>query len=131
MELGVNPAAILFDDLECVPVKAVHESPAVGDTAVPHEDHELVHRLGVLAGIIPEGGRVVVAAQVGGGITLLSVDKVREFGGVAKATCQQLPDGQAGCSHKNTGVLFATKSQLPSAVLNLTAKPRGSLHIRT
>lgn len=30
-------------------------------------------------------------------------------------------------TQKNTGVLFATKSQLPSAVLNLTEKPRGSL----
>jgi hypothetical protein len=86
-------------------------------------------RLGVLREIVPEGGRVVITGQVGGGIALLSVNEVRELGRISHWVCQRMSRGGSSNRHlqKNTGVLLATKSQLPSDVLNLTENPRGSL----
>jgi hypothetical protein len=48
----------------------------VWDTAVAHEDHDLVDGLGVLGKVIPEVGGVVCTCQVGGRLTLLGVDEV-------------------------------------------------------
>jgi hypothetical protein len=45
--------------------------------------HDLMDRLGVLREIVPEGGRVVITGQVGGGIALLSVNEVRELGRIS------------------------------------------------
>jgi len=65
-----------------VTVVAVHVTVAGRDTSVTHKDHNLVDRLRVLAEVVPEHGRIVVATEVGGGVTLLGVDEVRELGGV-------------------------------------------------
>ena len=84
MHLGVDPIARFVDELESVPAVAVHVPVAVGDTTVTHEDEDLVHGLGVLGEVVPEHGRVIGAAQVGGGMPLLGVDEVRELGWVAQ-----------------------------------------------
>jgi hypothetical protein len=42
--------------------------------------HDLVDRLGVLAEVVPEHGRVVAAAEVGSGVPLLSVWAVSDWG---------------------------------------------------
>lgn len=41
---------------------------------------DLVDRLWVLAEVIPEHGGIVSPVEVSGGVTLLSVDEVRELG---------------------------------------------------
>jgi hypothetical protein len=84
VNLGVDPLALLVDKLHRVTKVAVHLAPILGDTTVTHKDHDLVDGLGVLRKVIPEHGRVVGVGQVGGGITLLCVDKERELGGVSK-----------------------------------------------
>lgn len=51
---------------------------------ITHENHNLVDRLRVLRKIIPEVGRVVGAGQMSFGVSLLSVDEVRELGRVSQ-----------------------------------------------
>lgn len=82
MDLGIDPVASLVDQLDGVSSVAVHEAPPIRDTSVAHEDHELMGRLRVLRGIIPKHGTVVCVGEVGGGVTLLGVDEVRELGGI-------------------------------------------------
>ena len=84
MELAVYPFALLVDQLDGVPEVAVHEAEAVRDSAVAHEDHDLVDGLGVLGEVVPEGRRVVCVCEVSGWISFLGVDEVWEFGGVAQ-----------------------------------------------
>lgn len=84
VHLRVDPVALAVDELERVAAVAVHEAVAVGDTAVTHQHHDLVDRLGVLGKVVPEHGAVVTAAEVGGWVALLRVDEVRELGWVAK-----------------------------------------------
>jgi hypothetical protein len=63
---------------------AVHLAPAVRDTTVTHEDHNLVDRLRVLGKIVPEDSGVIRVCEVSLRMTLLSVDEVRELGWVAQ-----------------------------------------------
>ena len=84
MDLGIDPVAGFVDQLDRVSGVAVHEAPAIWDTSVAHEDHKLVDRLGVLRGIVPKGSAVVCMGEVGGGVTLLGVDEVRELGGITE-----------------------------------------------
>ena len=84
MDLGIDPVAGLVDQLDRVSSVAVHEAPAIWDTSVAHEDHELMGRLRVLRGIIPEHGAIVGVGEVGRGVTLLGVDEVRELGGITE-----------------------------------------------
>ena len=71
-----------------------------------------MHGFGILGQVIPEHCAVIGVREMGGRVTLLGMDKVRELGRVAK--------------EEDRGCCFATISQLPSAVLNLTEKPLGS-----
>jgi len=48
VHLCVHPVTVLVDKLEGVASVAVHLPPAVRDTAIAHEDHDLVDGLGVL-----------------------------------------------------------------------------------
>jgi len=130
VHLAVYPLAVLVDKLHCVASVTVHLTPAVGNTAVTHEDHDLVDRLGILRKVIPEDSGVIGVCEVGLRVTLLSVNEVRELGWVA-----QEEDGGVWtkvnaieqCSDLCfEDLLLATMSQLPSAVLNLTLNPRGS-----
>jgi hypothetical protein len=52
---------------------------SVGRTTVGEQDHDLVNGLWVLAEVVPEHIRIL---QVRLGITLLSMDEVRELGRV-------------------------------------------------
>lgn len=83
VHLAVDPVAVLVDELQCVAGVAVHLAPAVGDTAVTHEDHDLVDRLGVLGEVIPEDSRVIGVRKVSLRVALLGVNEVRELGWVA------------------------------------------------
>jgi hypothetical protein len=80
VDLGIHPLALLVDELGSVSVVAVHLAPVLGDTAVAHEDHDLVDGFGVLAQVVPEHCRVVGMGQMGSRITLLRMDEKREFG---------------------------------------------------
>jgi hypothetical protein len=84
VHLTVDPLAVLVDELHCVAGVTVHLAPAVGDTTVTHEDHNLVDRLGVLREVVPEDCRVVGVCEMGLGVTLLGVNEVRELGWVAQ-----------------------------------------------
>jgi hypothetical protein len=63
---------------------AVHLAPAVGDTAVTHENHDLVDGLGVLGKVVPEDSGVVRVCEVSLRVALLGVNEVRELGWVAQ-----------------------------------------------
>jgi hypothetical protein len=80
VDLGVDPLALLVDKLGGVSVVTVHLAPVLGDTAISHENHNLVDGFGVLRKIIPEHSRVVGMGQMGSGITLLGMNKKRKFG---------------------------------------------------
>ena len=69
LALGVDP-------LECVRAVSVHVSVAVRSASIREEDGHLVHGLG---GVLPEIKDHVWICQVGGWVSLLAVDKVREF----------------------------------------------------
>ena len=84
VHLCVYPLAVLVDELKSVAGVTVHLPPAVGDTAVTHEDHDLVDGLGVLRKVVPEHGGVVGVGKVSGRVTLLGVNEVRELRGVAE-----------------------------------------------
>jgi predicted protein tyrosine phosphatase len=84
VHLTVDPLALLVDKLHCVAGVTVHLAPTVGNTAVTHEDHDLVDRLRVLREVVPEDSGVIGVGEVGLRVTLLGVDEVRELGGVAK-----------------------------------------------
>ncbi|KAH0357207.1 CAT1 catalase, partial [Aureobasidium melanogenum] len=71
LDLSINPLALLVDELGGVSVVSVHLTPVLRNTAVTHENHDLVDGLGVLRKVIPEHGRVIGVGQVGGGIALL------------------------------------------------------------
>lgn len=54
MELAVYPLALLVDEFDGVAEVAVHESIAVWNTGVAHQDHDLVDGLWVLGKVVPE-----------------------------------------------------------------------------
>jgi len=62
----------------------MHEAVAVWDTTITHEDHDLMDSLGVLRQVIPEHGAVIGVCKVGGGVSLLGMDKVWELGRVSE-----------------------------------------------
>lgn len=80
MELRINPITILIDRLECMTIVTMHVSITRWNTSITHEDHDLVDGFGVLREVIPEGSRVVVASEVGRGMSLLGVNEVGKFG---------------------------------------------------
>ena len=84
VHLCVNPIARLVDKLHGVPAVAVHEAVTLRNPTVAHQNHDLVNRLGVLGEVIPEHGRIISTAQMGGGMSLLGVDEVRELGWIAQ-----------------------------------------------
>jgi len=84
VDLGVDPLALLVGELEGVSRVALHLAVAVGDTTVTEEPHDLVDRLGVVAEVVPEHGRVLGARKVGLRVALLGVDEVRELCRVAE-----------------------------------------------
>ena len=84
VHLCVDPIARLVDKLHGVPAVAVHEAVALGNPAVAHQNHDLVDRLRVLGEVIPEHGGIIGTAQVGGWVSLLGVDEVRELGWIAQ-----------------------------------------------
>jgi hypothetical protein len=75
VDLGVDPLALLVDKLGGVPVVTVHLAPVLRDTAVSHENHNLVDGFGILRKVIPEHGRVIGMSQMSSRIALLRVDK--------------------------------------------------------
>ena len=94
MHLSVYPITVFINKLQSMSGVTVHESVAVWDTAVTHEDHDLVDGFRVLREVVPELGRVIAATQVGSWIPLLGMDEVRELGGIA-----QEEDGSVVCYH--------------------------------
>jgi hypothetical protein len=84
VHLAVNPVAILVDKLQCVAGIAVHLAPAVRDTTVTHENHDLVDRLWVLGEVVPEDSGVIGVGKVSLRVAFLGVDEVRELGWVAQ-----------------------------------------------
>jgi hypothetical protein len=84
VELGVDPLAVLVEQLDGVTEVAVHEAPSVGDASIAEEDHDLVDGLGVLRQVVPEGGGVVHVCQVRRWVALLGVDEDGELRRVAE-----------------------------------------------
>ena len=96
MNLGVDPLARLVDQLHGVATVAMHESVAIWDTSVTHEDHDLVNRLWVLREVVPEGSRVIGMREMCRRVSLLSVNEVRELGRVSQeedwcVVCHMIP----------------------------------------
>jgi len=54
-------------------VVSMHLAVTVGNTSVTKEDHELMRRLWVLRGKVPEGSSIIRVGKVGCGIALLSM----------------------------------------------------------
>ena len=125
MPLGVDPLALLVDELDGVAEVGVALAPAVRDAAVAEEVDDLVDRLGRLREVVPEHGRVVGASEMRARVPLLGVDEVRELGAARVSSNLARPETH-GSRRKKTGVLLATMSQLPSSVFILIEKPRGS-----
>lgn len=101
VELDVLPVTGLVDQLHGVARVTVHLAPVLWNTTVAHQDHDLVDGLWVLGEVVPEHSGVVSAAQVRGGVTLLSVDEVREFGWVPQeedwsVVCDHIPVALVG-----------------------------------
>jgi len=84
VHLGVHPVTRLVHKLQCVSSVAVHEAVAIGDTAVTHQNHDLMDGLGILGQVVPEGSAVIAASEMCSRVTLLGVDEVRELGWVAE-----------------------------------------------
>jgi hypothetical protein len=78
--LDILEVTLSIDQLEGVGRVTVHEAVTIGSTTVGEEDGDLMDTFGHQRQEIPEGIRV---ATVSLGVTLLSVDEVREFGRVA------------------------------------------------
>ena len=56
MHLSIYPITVLINKLQGVSTVTVHESVAVGDAAITHENHDLMNRFGVLREVVPELG---------------------------------------------------------------------------
>jgi len=82
VELDVDERTVLLDELVGVSRVTIHESVSVRrSSTVGEENGELMERFRVLRGVVPE---VVGILQVSLGITLLSVNEVRELHRVAE-----------------------------------------------
>lgn len=100
--------------------------------------HDLMDRLGVLAEVVPERSGIVASAQVGGRVTFLGVDEVRELGGVAhcrqeKVQNHDIPScgserGQGKGKHRGKGEVTRTE-EYRSVVSNAVKVPLGSFEL--
>ena len=84
MQLTIDPFVVLVHQLDAVTQVTMHESIAVRDASIAHEHHDLMDGLWVLRQIVPEHGTVVGVGQVCGGIALLGMDEVGEFGRISQ-----------------------------------------------
>lgn len=84
VELTVYPFAVFVDELDCVSQVSVHMSVSIGDTAIAHQDHDLMNRLWVLGQVIPKRRRVISVREMSRWIPLLRMDKIRKLGRVAQ-----------------------------------------------
>ena len=82
VHLGIHPLTLLVDELKGVACVAMHLSPTLWNTTVTHEDHDLVDRLWILRKVVPEHGGIIRMGHVRSRVALLSVDEVRELGGI-------------------------------------------------
>lgn len=83
MDLAVHPRALLVDEFEGMATVSVHVTPAIWDAAIAKRVHDLVNRFRILTEIFPKDGGVVTAAQMTCGMSLLSMDQMRELGGIS------------------------------------------------
>lgn len=74
MDLAVHPRALLVNELEGVATVSVHMAPAIWDAAIAKRVHDLVNGFRILAKIFPKDGRVIAAAEMACGVSLLSMD---------------------------------------------------------
>ena len=84
VNLSVDPITMLVDKLECMTTVSMHEAVSIWDATIAHQDHELMDGFGVLRCIVPEDGAVIGMCEVGGRMSLLCMDEVREFGRITK-----------------------------------------------
>jgi len=84
VDLSVDPLPFLVDEFEGVTAISVHVSVAIGDTTIAEKNHSLMNSLRILTQIVPEHGGVISTTEMGSWISLLSVDEVRELGGVSE-----------------------------------------------
>lgn len=123
MHLSIDPITVLVDKLQSVSRVTVHESVAVRDAAITHENHDLMDRFRVLREIVPELSRVIATAQVGSWIPLLGMDEVREFGGIA-----QEEDGGVVCHHVPVTLFCAELDRETSWVSGAVGGARFATH---
>lgn len=62
---------------------SMHTAPAIRNTTIAKGIHDLVDRLGVLAEVLPKVGRIITAAKMARGVSLLGVDQVRKLGRIS------------------------------------------------
>lgn len=62
----------------------MHVTIAIGDAAVTHQYQDLVDRFGILGKVIPEYCRIIRVGEVSCRVTLLGVNEMGEFGGIAE-----------------------------------------------
>jgi hypothetical protein len=79
VQLHVNPVTVLVNELVGVANVAVHLAVALGNTTVSEQNHELMHTLGVLRCVVPEGSRIVRVCKMGSWVTLLGMDEHGEL----------------------------------------------------
>ena len=129
VDLSVDPFTVLVDEFHRVAGVAMHETVAIRNATVAHEDHDLMDRLRVLGKVVPERSRIIGMSQVRRRISLLGVDEVRELGGVSQeedrsVVCHMIPiallsselDGKAsGVSSAVVGSRFATHGRKPNS----------------
>lgn len=84
VELAVDPVVVLVDELDSVTEVAVHETIAIGDASVAHQNHDLMDGLGVLGEVVPEGGTIIGMGEMSGRIALLGVDEMGKLGWVSE-----------------------------------------------
>jgi hypothetical protein len=84
VKLAVNPIIVLVDELDGVAIITVHETIAVWDTSVTHQDHELVDGLWILREVVPEHGAVISVGEMSCWITFLGVNEVWKFGRISQ-----------------------------------------------
>ena len=83
VDLTVHPRALLVDEFEGVATVSVHMAPAIWDAAIAKRVHDLVNRFRILTEIFPKDGRVVTAAEMACGMSLLRMDQMRKLGGIS------------------------------------------------